>query len=511
MNKNKKSLVIIITVIALLLIIGITYALWTRSYVQKEQNAISANCFNIIFKDEEEVVMQSMFPQTDEEGLTNEAYKVTIENTCEMPISYRVKLRLIENTLKEQYIKIGVGTNIVTLNEVPKEGSNYIIREDILPWKGKRILDIRSWMEENTPLYEGQNKGYSYKIDIEGTTYDGMKYLAKELTANNRVQEEIPDFKHYSPEEVCNNWNSTTQTCDGTWIEKDYGSGLFATEDNEGTTYYFRGAVDNNNVKFANMDWKIIRINGDGSIRLMLNASAGRVAFNSVDKELKYGGYTYDNANDKACTKKEPCISNYNPQTQSFRMSNKTTDSTIKNYLENTWYKDNLIANDKEIALTTYCNDTSRVTEGCNIYSPCFGPYSRYGASNPNLPILTCPDPTEHNSTNTHNYGGVYKLKIGLITYDELNMLGHYPNRRPTGFRLKSTHYLQYANNTYDRYLTMSPLFIIQTGVFVAVGEGSAFFDDHIPTPYLIMPVINLKSDVDFTGSGTEEDPYVIN
>ena len=35
-----------------------------------------------------------------------------------------------------------------------------------------------------------------------------------------------------------------------------------------GTTYYYRGAVNNNWVKFAGMYWRIIRFNGDGSIRM---------------------------------------------------------------------------------------------------------------------------------------------------------------------------------------------------------------------------------------------------
>ena len=45
--------------------------------------------------------------------------------------------------------------------------------------------------------------------------------------------------------------------------------GLYMTEDDEGESYYYRGAVKNNYVSFAGFIWRIIRRNGDGSVRLI--------------------------------------------------------------------------------------------------------------------------------------------------------------------------------------------------------------------------------------------------
>ena len=42
------------------------------------------------------------------------------------------------------------------------------------------------------------------------------------------------------------------------------------TEDDYGTSYYFRGNVIDNYVDFAGMCWRIVRINGDGNIKLLL-------------------------------------------------------------------------------------------------------------------------------------------------------------------------------------------------------------------------------------------------
>ena len=41
---------------------------------------------------------------------------------------------------------------------------------------------------------------------------------------------------------------------------------LASTEDDYGTSYYFRGAVTNNYVEFANKCWRIVRVSGDGSV-----------------------------------------------------------------------------------------------------------------------------------------------------------------------------------------------------------------------------------------------------
>ena len=45
---------------------------------------------------------------------------------------------------------------------------------------------------------------------------------------------------------------------------------LSSTPDDYGTSYYYRGGVEDNYVNFAGMCWKIVRIEGDGSTKLIL-------------------------------------------------------------------------------------------------------------------------------------------------------------------------------------------------------------------------------------------------
>ena len=58
--------------------------------------------------------------------------------------------------------------------------------------------------------------------------------------------------------------------------------GLYKTEDDYGDVYYYRGDVQNNNVYFGGFYWKIIRTNGDGSLRLIYNGDIKNATSNNT-------------------------------------------------------------------------------------------------------------------------------------------------------------------------------------------------------------------------------------
>ena len=81
--------------------------------------------------------------------------------------------------------------------------------------------------------------------------------------------------------------------------------GLYAVPDDYGTSYIYRGNVLNNNVYFGGFYWKIIRMNGDGSIRLIYNGTTPDATgtatsinnttyqYNSKYSDPTYVGYMY--------------------------------------------------------------------------------------------------------------------------------------------------------------------------------------------------------------------------
>ena len=269
------------------------------------------------------------------------------------------------------------------------------------------------------------------------------------------------------------------------------GSGLYKSTDDDGDSYYFRGNV-NNYVSFANQLWRVIRVNGDGTIRLLYNTDIDKSVFNNAHDDEKYSGYTYDNEN--VCTKENPCISSFDAKNNLFVNNMNMTNSDVKTYLEN-WYISNLKLYDNYISLDSYCNDTTYVVSGNNYY---YGAYDRIYKQY--QPSLKCPDTSQL-------YGGNYKLKIGLMTADESNY---------AGLNMKTPHatnnnYLYYSSNWWFmtsgwKYITSSAT--STAGLNTTIGITPQIF---VAYTFYVRPVINLKSNTLITsGDGSLSNPYVI-
>ena len=561
---NKKIVLISATVIVVVLTLGFTLALWSRNFTQTGTNTITSDCFNIEYSESGATSLVNAYPQTDADGLKNVPYIITIENTCDTIATYDVVLNeLSSNTLAESNIKVAINDNYKMLNvyesttpssEVTNASSARKLIIGLIPGHATRKISVKSWMDENTTEVEGENKTFDYKITMEVVAENNNLLVSKILTTNNinstlpttaafqngepisikevngatyrEVQTDndntismttskyvgdgytfdnttgrytLTGYELYTDEtDIIDKYtcNSTSYSdCNSVYKLKAYngatvkilkqyssvgsisGSGVFSAPDDDGTSFYLRGEIDNNYVSFANKLWRVVRINGDGTIRLILeDKSQISYLYNNDYEGHKYVGYTYDNS--KLCTNTSPCT------------GNEGTSITIKNYLDG-WYTSNLLSYDNKIAVSTYCNDTS-YTESNDTYY--YGSYSRI---NNGTPSLLCPD------TNV-TYGGVYKLKIGLISSDELNMAG-YNGKGNDGSALN------YLYKTYW-FWTGSARTSSSSGSSPNSGAGGAIRPASMKTSAnWIRPVINLVSDVKVaSGNGTQSTPYVI-
>ncbi len=134
-------------------------------------------------------------------------------------------------------------------------------------------------------------------------------------------------------------------------------NGMYKTVDNDGDTYFYRGDVKNNNVKFAGFYWKIVRINGDGSIRLIYNGNHANAtgmeassvtgqgeAYNLRLDDSTYVGYMYGEnfsetpiKTEKFTIKDEQVTNKYwfadayttNSEERAFKLSGNMTQSTF--------------------------------------------------------------------------------------------------------------------------------------------------------------------------------------
>ena len=293
---------------------------------------------------------------------------------------------------------------------------------------------------------------------------------------------------------------------------------LASTEDDYGTSYYFRGAVKNNYVQFANKCWRIVRINGDGSVKLVLhndntsNASSPCASSNNSTTAAfaRYSGSSYtsvfnSNYNDNAYIGfmyGATGASDY-PNTHA-----NTNKSDILKNLE-TWYTNNLTSYESKLADTIWCNDKSTVSGGLGYGTNAtdYGAYNRLASTK--QPTLKCPN--DNNSgklskftvDDTKNGNGNLTYKIGLLTADEIAFAGSiaYTYNRST--------YLQENTGT-TWWWSLSPGRFLGSRASVWVVDSGRLDDYGVSYYYGLRPVISLISSTNVTGDGTSENPYVV-
>ena len=294
---------------------------------------------------------------------------------------------------------------------------------------------------------------------------------------------------------------------------------LASAEDDYGTSYYFRGAVKNNYVKFANKCWRIVRITGDGSVKLVLHndntskaANPCSSANNSSNAAFaRYSGTIYksafnENANDNAYVGFMYGATGASDYASTHANTNK---STILTNLE-TWYKNNLASYESKLADTIWCNDKSTAYDGLGYGTD----YTSYVADNRlrfiNQPTLKCSNDnnggklSKFTVDDTTKGNGNLTYKIGLLTADEIAFAGSIFDINNI-----STYLQENATDTF--WWSLSPFdFNGDLARVWGVGSGSLNYDA-VYSRYGLRPAISLISSTTISGGkGTSEDPYVV-
>ena len=122
-----------------------------------------------------------------------------------------------------------------------------------------------------------------------------------------------------------------------------------------GTSYYWRGAATTNYLKFGGYCWRIIRINGDGTIRLIYDGTTCHANGTSTTDSIAVANTAYNSSYNKS----EYVGWKYTEGLQRPNSTVEGTDSPIKTALEN-WYNNNIGNNTtyaSKVADGKYCND----------------------------------------------------------------------------------------------------------------------------------------------------------
>ena len=278
-------------------------------------------------------------------------------------------------------------------------------------------------------------------------------------------------------------------------------------------SYYFRGAVNNNWVKFGkegdkDIYWRIIRINGDGSIRMIYTGTTAptestKVVMTGESTQINATTYAFNSSGDKA----EYVGYMYTLGEQ----HGNSTSSTIKTAIDN-WYKTTTLETDiatKELVSQDqiFCNDRSASSTqtapwkstGADYY---YGAYGRLDSKKE--PILTCPTTSDKFTSKNSSIGNkALTYPVGLITADEVAMAGG------KSFSTNSTYYL-YTNQDYwpgspcnflGSYAAAGGFFVSSSG---DLGNGS------VNSARGARPVVSLSSKAKLSGKGTYSNPYTV-
>ena len=592
---KKRMLILCIMLAVVLMITGVSYAVFTNYSSQTDANTLAASCMDLEFNGQNEINLLNTYPISEGEALEQTPYTFTIKNKCDNYIEYYVIASVISTTNKidSKYVKVSLlgdndlnGTVINTLESIstPQSLSKYNITENYILKRGdgiskdeSRTFNFRMWLDSNNKdiwtKEDIEGKDYQVKISVVGTvktrpkddlyvaalidgvesstfpttdkytasvectrngkkidanesiTWNGTKWLLSTAISDGNVKcnatfiTKVPTFAETI---LAKNEVKVPITTPGAAVSTASEALLASAEDDYGTSYYFRGAVTNNYVEFANKCWRIVRVSGDGSVKLILHndnktgvANPCDAANNSASAAFaRYSGETYKSAfnanyNDNAYVGFKYGTVGAGDYALTHANTNK---STILTNLE-AWYEKNNLKNyEKVIADTVWCNDKTNVTDTT------FNPYNY---SNVNglgyAKNVTYYGATQRLVGTSGSAGGTgpslkcngelskINSKVGLITADELALAGY-----AYGLQNSTTYLQENATDTY--WWSLSPYFFYGAGasVWYVIGSNGYFGGNYVFLTYGVRPSISLKSTTNVTGNGTSDSPFII-
>ncbi len=467
-------------------------------------------------------------------------------------VNYLVTKAKYRNTESLDLVKGTISYNKADLNIIAmyQEKDDYISEDDKytninkIPTSGYKLSN-KSYCEVNgEPIEEVETEYKNNAIYVGNITEKGTKCyiyfdsLAREMLSKLEASKESKYIIDAMPNPITGPYDEQKENPEGK--EK-----LYTSPDNYGTSYVFRGNNDdvNNWVSFADHTWRIIRINGDGTLRMIYQCATPNCettegeetnALTSAYKSEPYNdntyvGYYYGEAGQ---------------ETYETTHTN-TTPSTIAETVNN-WYNEtgNMASYTKFLSGSTgFCNDRVVVknvfdgyeSDGSGQTATSYAPASRLmnkgGWRAKQYPTLKCgvamPEENPSNdigfssfdeidatalkrdlftTQGSGNGNEVLTNPVGLITSDEVVMTGGFGG-------VSSTDYWLYTS---QNYWTMSPYVYDITNKRVSVfrvREDGYLGTSAVRTSGIgVRPVINLKSDITFSGgNGTSSKPFIVN
>jgi hypothetical protein len=426
----KKILITLLLLLIIAISTGISYAYYEKNNQKDMTLVLSNEILSVNYLDGKSFNLNNI--------MAGDVYtrKISITNVSKNSTFVTLSLMDIENSSDN-------------LNLSVVDGNNQIVYND-------NVTNVDTEIVKTVTLASGKTLNYTLMLKNNGQD-NIADFFANILVYNETTKADTVNFKNTI---LNNNQIKNPQTQVGKEIAIA-DEGLIKTSDDDGEAYYFRGDVNNNYVEFGGFEWRILRINGNSSIRL--------ISQNPIDDTYAYNSNT--------------------EMTDDYTAKLIFDNTDLKTKL-NSWLSSNISDNIKYIVNTTFCNDINVYKEENEVEY--LNTYDRLLLSN--NPTIVC--------TGTKS-----KEQIGLITADEVVMAGAYQSTA-------NSSYFLYNANIKNSWWTMSgSQVLVANNVIDGIAinsNGSLSFEKKINIPLLIRPVISLDKNTVVTGDGSIDNPYKI-
>jgi len=484
---KKHKMGVFVGVSVVLMLIGLSYA-WLQLTLRgtKELTILTAGSLELELDDTMAggISFLDAVPVSNEEGLSQEGYTFTLENKGNVTSDYTIYLddldlaegqnRMSDSFIKYQLVKDGSEVDLQLLDQTGT-ASNRVLESGTIAPKTKYTYILKMWIDESATneVMETMFKG---QLRIEAIQEMGKSLyseIAKSAVLDN-IQSEFV--------------TSSTGINFGKISSDTNGKGVYtfaSTKDEKYPVHYYRGAVTDNNVKFAGLCWKIVRTTETGGVKLIYNGSpdAEGKCTNTTGEKTQIGTSKFNEI--------------YNAKEYVGYMVNNTTDSTIKRIID-TWYRDNMTEYTEKLEDTIWCNDRNIYkTENSNTY---FGAHDRL-IINKN-PDLSCANIDDKFTVSEKNGNGLLIYPVALLTADEIVLAGG------LGGENNDNYYLYTSRS----WLALSPSFFYDNyacGFFVGTNGGLGTI--HVNGSGDVRPSVSLAPNTIIkTGNGSMESPFEI-
>ena len=273
-NKYSKMIIFYVFCLCIVGLIGLSAAFFTSLTPSESASTLYAKggSMNIRYDNKSgNIAVSNVYPKED--AWVTKKFQVIGNNTTDLLMFYKVNMVVDNNEFGLDLSYTLTGTNTSNSGELIPNVTNNV------------PIGLNNFSLGTGYHVKGTNKIHEYtlKIFLKPSNED-QNYAQQANFAAHLVIEIDGTSTTSSP----SNWDKAGSNTLLAGIKKNYAKPtktltnviteasapneavMSLTPDDYGISYYFRGNVQNNYVRFAGMCWRIVRITGDGSIKLAL-------------------------------------------------------------------------------------------------------------------------------------------------------------------------------------------------------------------------------------------------